>query len=276
MSIKTYKPTTPGRRGMSALDNSALSKAKPTKSLLRKLPAKSGRNNQGQITTRHRGGGVKRFYRLVDFKALEGQELTVKSIEYDPYRSANLALVEDKAGKLSYILAPARVKVGKVLEVGKGAAITSGNRLQLKNIPLGTAIYNIELTEGRGGQLVRSAGTNAQLTAKEGKYAQIKLPSGEVRMVLLSCYATIGSVGNEQHQNIKWGSAGRKRRLGVRPTVRGKAMNPVDHPLGGGEGVSGPGRIPRTPWGKTAIGGNTRRRKQTSKYIIRGRKQGRR
>lgn len=276
MSLKLYKPTTPSRRGMTTQDTSAITKKKPTKSLLVAHKSKAGRNHQGRITTRHRGGGVKRYYRLVDFKGTPGSELIINAIEYDPNRSANIALVQDANGKLAYVLAGADWKVGKSIKVGVDAAVVSGNRLPLKAIPLGSSVYNVELKPGRGGQLVRSAGAKAQLAAKEGDYAQLRLPSGEVRLVHLECYASLGSVGNEQHQNIKWGNAGRKRRLGRRPSVRGKAMNPVDHPMGGGEGKSGPGRLPRTPWGKIAIGAKTRRRKQTTKYIVRDRRSGRR
>ena len=276
MAIRSYKPTTPARRGMTSRDSVELTGAKPAKSLLVAKSALSGRNNQGQVTTRHRGGGVKRFYRLVDFKGLAESEARVVSIEYDPNRSANIALLEDAAGNKRYVLAGSGMKIGSVVKVAPKAAIKSGNRLALASIPLGSSIYNIELETGKGGQLVRSAGGRAQLVAKEGKYAQIKLPSGEVRLVPLACYATLGSVGNPAHQNIKWGSAGRRRRMGRRPTVRGKAMNPADHPMGGGEGQSSPGRLPRTPWGKIAIGLKTRRRKQTDKMIIRSRKMGRR
>lgn len=275
MAIKLFKPTTPARRGMTTQDTSELTKKKPTKSLLVPIKKTTGRNNQGRITTRHRGGGVKRFYRLVDFKGSVGDEVTVKSIEYDPNRSAHIALVEHKDRKLSYVLAPARLRVGKVIKVGEEADISTGNRLRLKDIPTGSVIYNIELSHGKGGQLVRSAGARAQLAAKEGDWAQVKLPSGEVRLIHLECYASIGSVGNEQHQNIKWGSAGRRRHLGWRPSVRGKAMNPSDHGMGGGEGQSSPGRHPVTPWGKKAIGAKTRRRKLSNKMIVRGRGAGR-
>lgn len=275
MAIKLFKPTTPARRGMTTQDTSELTKKKPTKSLLVPIKKTTGRNNQGRITTRHRGGGVKRFYRLVDFKGAPGDEVTVKAIEYDPNRSAHIALVEHKDRKLSYVLAPSRLRVGKVIKVGEEADISTGNRLRLKDIPVGSVIYNIELSKGKGGQLVRSAGARAQLAAKEGDWAQVKLPSGEVRLIHLECYASIGSVGNEQHQNIKWGSAGRRRHLGWRPSVRGKAMNPSDHGMGGGEGQSSPGRHPVTPWGKKAIGAKTRRRKLSNKMIVHGRKAGR-
>lgn len=276
MAIRVYKPTTPARRGMTTQDNAAITAKRPAKSLTVIKKGKVGRNNQGRITTRHRGGGVKRFYRLVDFKGQPETTAKVIGIEYDPNRSANIALLEGEIGKRSYVLAGASWKVGTSVSVGGKAAVKRGNRLPLKAVPLGSSIYNIELTAGKGGQLVRSAGAKAQLVAKEGDYAQVKLPSGEVRLIRLDCYATLGGVGNAAHQNIKWGSAGRRRRLGWRPSVRGKAMNPADHPMGGGEGQSSPGRLPRTPWGKIAIGPKTRSRKQTSKMIIRSRKVGRR
>jgi large subunit ribosomal protein L2 len=276
MAIRTYKPTTPARRGMTTRDMSAITSKKPAKSLLVRYKPQSGRNNQGKITTRHRSGGVKKFYRLVDFKGNPGMSYKVLSIEYDPNRSANIARVEDETGKLSYFLADSRTRVGKAIKVDEAAPIVPGNRLKIAKIPVGSQIYNIELNAGKGGQLVRSAGTRAQLVSKEGDWAQVRLPSGEVRLIHLNCYATLGTVGNEQHQNIKWGSAGRMRRLGRRPRVAGKAMNPADHPMGGGEGKSSPGRLPRTPWGKIAIGPKTRRRKVTNKMIVRHRKSGRR
>lgn len=276
MAVRLYKPTTPSRRGMTTQDTSAVTAKKPLKSLVKAKKRSSGRNNSGRITTRHRGGGVKRHYRLIDFKGTEGSEGTIISIEYDPNRSAHIARVELQDGTFCYVLAPNGVKVGRKLKVGAEAAIRRGNRMPLKQMPLGSVVHNIELSRGKGGQLVRSAGAKAQLVAKEGKHAQIKLPSGEVRLVHLECYATLGSVGNMQHQNIKWGSAGRRRRLGWRPSVRGKAMNPADHPMGGGEGQSSPGRLPRTPWGKIAIGPKTRNRKQTDKLIVRSRHESRR
>lgn len=272
---KVYKPITPGRRGMSVRDTAAITKSKPAKSLVVSKKQSGGRNQQGKLTVRHRGGGAKRLYRLVDFKNIEG-DVKVVAIEYDPNRSANIALVEDKLGKPHYVLAGARMRVGQTLKTANKAEVKAGNRLKLKHMPLGSSVYNIELNPGKGGQIARSAGSSARLSAKDGKYAHIRMPSGEVRLILLECFATLGSVGNPSHQNIKWGSAGRRRRLGWRPAVRGKAMNPVDHPMGGGEGVSGPGRLPRTPWGEIAIGKKTRRRKQTSKYVVRSRKQARR
>ncbi len=278
MAIRLYKPTTPGRRGMTSADLGAVTKKRPEKSLLLAQKAGSGRNNQGKITIRHRGGGVKRYYRLVDFKTVTGFKGTVSAIEYDPNRSAHIALVHLENGKKAYVLAGSGMAVGQVLESGAEVEIRRGNRLPLAGIPVGTQIYNIELVLGKGGQLVRSAGAKAQLVAKEGEFCQVRLPSGEVRLVNQNCMATIGTVGNEAHQNIKYGSAGRKRRMGIRPSVRGKAMNPVDHPHGGGEGgtsialrVGG-----KTPWGKPALGLKTRRRKLTDAMIVRGRKQGRR
>lgn len=277
MAVKPYNPTTPARRGMTTADTSTITKKKPHKSLLVAMPKGSGRNNQGKITVRHRGGGVKRHYRLVDFKSL-WPAAKVIAIEYDPNRSARIALVQGEKGYVAYVLAGSGMKVGDKITNGDEAPIKAGNRMPLKAMPVGSAIYNIEMTLGKGGQLVRSAGARAQLVAKEGEFCQVKLPSGEVRLINENCMATLGSVGNEAHQNIKYGSAGRKRRLGHRPAVRGKAMNPVDHPHGGGEGAHDIGlrKGPRTPWGKPALGYKTRKRKQTSAMIVRGRKEGRR
>ncbi|MBI3984226.1 50S ribosomal protein L2 [Candidatus Microgenomates bacterium] len=275
MSVRVQRPTTPGRRGMTSRDLDQITKKRPEKSLLKTRAGTVGRS-KGKITIRHRGGGVKRYYRQVDFRGSEGWSGTVRGIEYDPNRSAHIALIEADDGSKHYVLAETRMRVGQKVQMSTEAAIKPGNRLPLQNIPPGTAVYNLELRPGAGGQLVRSAGATAQLTAKDDTYAHIKLPSGEIRLIRLDCYATIGNVGNEAHQHIKWGSAGRRRRLGWRPTVRGKATNPVDHPMGGGEGQTGPGRIPRTPWGKIAIGAKTRRRKSTNKYIVRGRKVGKR
>lgn len=277
MAIKLYNPTTPARRGMTTADTSTITKKKPQKSLLVAKKVGSGRNNQGKITIRHRGGGVKRFYRLVDFKALF-PEARVIAIEYDPNRSARIALVELPGGQRAYVLAGSGMKVGDKLANGTEAAVRTGNRLTLGAMPVGSQIYNIEVTLGKGGQLVRSAGAKAQLVAKEGEFCQVKLPSGEVRLINQNCLATLGSVGNEAHQNIKYGSAGRRRRLGWRPAVRGKAMNPVDHPHGGGEGAHDIGLRggPVTPWGKPALGYKTRKRKLTNAMIVRGRNQGRR
>jgi large subunit ribosomal protein L2 len=278
MALRLYKPTTPARRGMTTADTELLTKKKPEKSLMVAKKVGSGRNNQGKITIRHRGGGVKRHYRLVDFRLINGFKGTITALEYDPNRSAHIALVELEGGKKAYILAGGDMRVGQQIESGSEAEIRRGNRLPLANIPVGTQIYNIELVLGKGGQLARSAGTKAQLVAKEGEFCQVRLPSGEVRLVHQNCMATIGIVGNEQHQNIKYGSAGRRRRLGWRPQVRGKAMNPVDHPHGGGEGGTSTAlRVgQKTPWGKPALGLKTRRRKLTNAMIIRGRKQGRR
>lgn len=276
MAIKTYKPTTAGRRGMTTR-RAVATKPAGTKALLVPMKAGSGRNNQGKITIRHRGGAAKRFYRLVDFKLTPGLSGTVKAVEYDPNRSANLALLELSDGRSAYILAGSGTKVGEQVHSGGEAEIRRGNRMALKAMPVGTSIYNVELVLGKGGQLARSAGARAQLVAKEGEFCQVRLPSGEVRLVHQDCQATIGSVGNEAHQNVKYGSAGRRRRLGWRPTVRGKAMNPVDHPHGGGEAQNSIGLDnPKTPWGKPALGLRTRNRKQTDQMIIRRRKQGRR
>jgi large subunit ribosomal protein L2 len=280
MAVKLYKPTTPARRNMTSADTSAITKKKPEKSLIVAKKVGSGRNNQGKITIRHRGGGVKRYYRLVDFRLIPGFKGTVTAIEYDPNRSANIALVELAGGRgqKAYVLAGSGMTIGQVIESGPEVEIRRGNRLPLANIPVGTQIYNIELVLGKGGQIARSAGSKAQLVAKEGEFCQVRLPSGEVRLVHQNCMATIGQVGNEAHQNIKYGSAGRRRRLGWRPAVRGKAMNPVDHPHGGGEGATSTAlRVgQKTPWGKPALGLKTRRRKLTDAMIVRGRKQGRR
>ncbi len=277
MSIKVFKPTTPGQRGMTTRDFSEITSKKPgARSLLKIKKITSGRNNQGRITTRHRGGGAKRFYRLVNHKLASGISATIEQIEYDPNRSANIALLREKGGKPHYILAADGMKPGQVVSSGADAAIENGNRLPIHAIPLGSSIYGIELQPGRGAQMVRSAGARAQLMAREGELAQIKLPSGEVRKVSINCMASIGSVGNAQHQNVKIGKAGRKRHMGIRPSVRGKAMNPVDHPMGGGEGQTGPGRNPKTPWGKIAIGLKTRRRKYTQKMIVKTRAESKR
>ncbi len=275
MAIRVLKPNTAARRNMSVADFSNLTKKKPEKSLTVPLTKQSGRNNQGRITTRHRGGGAKRAYRLVDFVFASAHKAEIIALEYDPNRTANIALLRLEDGSKAYILATANMGVGKFVASGDGAEIKSGNRLKLKDIPVGSTICNIEMQPGRGGQLARSAGARAQLAAREDGWAQIKLPSGEVRLILAECMATVGQVSNADHQNITIGSAGRKRHMGRRPSVRGKAMNPSDHPMGGGEGLSGPGRIPRTPWGKVAMGLKTRRRKSTSAMIIRGRGKGR-
>lgn len=275
MAIKKYKPTSAGMRGMSVLDYSELSKVKPEKSLTENLKRTGGRNARGIITVRHRGGGAAKRYRIIDFKRnKDGIPAKVFSIEYDPNRSANIALLHYADGEKRYILAPNGLKVGDTVESGPDADIVVGNALPLANIPVGTMVHNIELKAGKGGQLVRTAGAEAQLMAKEGKFAQVRLPSGEVRKVRMECRATIGEVGNGDHQNIDIGKAGRKRHMGIRPTVRGSVMNPNDHPHGGGEGKTGIGRVgPVTPWGKPALGLKTRKRsKESNRYIVSRRK----
>lgn len=277
MAIKAYKPTTASRRGMTTQDTSMITHKKGVKSLLRVKKSTAGRNNMGRITTRHRGGGVKRFYRLVNHKLAAGTEATIEGIEYDPNRSARIARVKDQHGLYHYVLAGNDMKVGDKISSGTEVAVENHNRMPLSAIPTGTLIYNIELQPGKGGQLCRSAGTKAQLVAKEGDYAQLRLPSGEVRKVLLACMATLGMVGNEQHQNVKIGSAGRKRRLGIRPTVRGVVQNAVDHPHGGGDGgAHGIGGVPKTPWGQPTLGYRTRRRKNTNQFIVRSRHEAKR
>jgi large subunit ribosomal protein L2 len=278
MAVKKYKPTSPGRRGMTGATFEEITKTKPERSLLLPLRKSAGRNNSGRITVRHRGGGVRRHIRIVDFKRNKrGIPARVAAIEYDPNRSARLALLHYVDGAKAYIIAPLGVQVDDRVMAGPEAEIRPGNALPLANIPLGTLIHNIELKEGRGGQMVRSAGTSAQLLGKEGAYAAVRLPSGEVRRIRQTCYATIGEVGNPDHGNIKLGKAGRKRYKGFRPTVRGSAMSPRDHPHGGGEGrqpIGLPG--PKSPWGKPTLGKKTRRNKQTDKYIIRRRSKRRR
>jgi large subunit ribosomal protein L2 len=274
LAIRKYKPTTPGRRFASVADFSELSKKRPEKSLIGSLNKKAGRNSAGRITRRHSGGGHKRLYRLIDFKRTkDGIPAKVTHIEYDPNRSARIALLVYSDGEKRYILAPIKLKVGDKVMSGEKADIKVGNSLPIANIPVGTIIHNIELKAGRGAELVRSAGGFAQLLAKEGNYANIKLPSGEVRLVRMACRATIGQIGNTSHEIINLGKAGRKRWLGVRPTVRGTAMNPVDHPHGGGEGKNkSSGRDPVTPWGKPTLGYRTRQKnKATDKYIVRRR-----
>ena len=274
MAIKTYKPTTPSRRNMSVVDYSSLSKVAPEKSLLEPLNKNSGRNSYGRITVRHRGGGNRRKYRVIDFKRNKfGVSAEVKSIEYDPNRSAHIALIQYEDGVKSYIIAPVGLKVGSTVVAGPDADIVAGNALPLQNIPVGTVIHNIELYPGKGAQLARSAGNSAQLMALEGPYALLRLPSGELRNVPKECMATIGTVGNEEHSNVKIGKAGRKRNMGWRPTVRGSVMNPNDHPHGGGEGKSPIGRPgPCTPWGKPALGYKTRnKKKKSNKMIVRRR-----
>ena len=276
MGIKKYKPTSPGRRGMTVSTFEEITCTVPEKSLLEPIKKTAGRNAQGRITVRHRGGGVKRKYRIIDFKRdKDGVPAKVATIEYDPNRTAHIALLHYADGEKRYIIAPLGLKVGDTVVSGEGADIKPGNALYIKDIPVGTMIHNIELHPGKGGQLVRSAGGSAQLMAKEGNYAQVRLPSGEVRMVLLKNKATIGQVGNIDQENINIGKAGRKRHMGFRPTVRGSVMNPVDHPHGGGEGKSPIGRPgPVTPWGKPALGYKTRKTKNASdKYIVRRRNQ---
>ena len=274
MGIKTYNPYTPSRRQMTGSDFSEITKTAPEKSLVVSLSKNSGRNNQGKITVRHRGGGNRRKYRLVDFKRKkDGIAAKVIGIEYDPNRTANIALICYADGEKAYILAPAGLKVGMKVMSGAEAEVRPGNCLPLSAIPVGTMVHNIELYPGKGGQLVRSAGNGAQVMAKEGKYATLRLPSGEMRMVPINCRATIGVVGNGEHNLINIGKAGRKRHMGIRPTVRGSVMNPNDHPHGGGEGKTGIGRPgPCTPWGKPALGLKTRKKnKQSNKMIVRRR-----
>lgn len=271
MAIKTYKPTTPGRRNMSTLANTELTKnVKPERSLLAPLDKTGGRNNLGRMTTRHIGGGHKRQYRIIDFKRnKDAIPAKVATIEYDPNRSANIALLHYADGEKRYILAPKGIKVGDVLESGADADIKVGNAKELSQIPEGTVIHNIELKPGRGAQLVRSAGTSAQVLGSEGNYTIVQLASGEVRKILSTCRATIGEVGNESHSLVTIGKAGRSRHMGIRPTVRGSAMNPVDHPHGGGEGRTPIGRVaPMTPWGKKAMGVKTRKVKKSSTKLI--------
>ncbi len=274
MAIKKVKPTSQGRRFQTYPTFSEITKSEPEKSLLKPIKKSGGRNANGRITTRHRGGGTKRFYRVIDFKRdKDGVPASVASIEYDPNRSARIALLHYADGEKRYILAPVRLKVGQTVMSGPEAEIRPGNCLPLTNIPLGTHIHNIELRTGRGGQMVKSAGGFAQLMAKEGRYATVKLPSGEVRMVLVANRATIGQLGNADHSNVSLGKAGRKRYLGRRPSTRGVVMNPVDHPMGGGEGRSSGGRHPCTPWGKPTKGLRTRKRsKQSSRLIVKKRK----
>ncbi len=272
MAVKKTKPTSPGRRFQEYPGFEEVTRKKPEKSLLKVIRGKGGRNNNGRITCRHRGGGNRRHYRIIDFKRNKtGIPAKVASIEYDPNRSARIALLHYADGEKRYILAPVNLNVGDEVMSGPDADIKPGNSLPLKNIPLGTLIHNIELQVGKGGQIVRSAGAFAQLMAKENRYALVKLPSGEVRMVLLTCNATIGQVGNVIHENISLGKAGRKRWLGRRPKVRGVAMNPVDHPMGGGEGRSSGGRHPCTPWGVPTKGYRTRKNRKTDRYIVKRR-----
>jgi large subunit ribosomal protein L2 len=272
MSIKRTKPTSPGRRTQEYLSNDDITTTKPERRLVKKINKRSGRNAYGRTTSKGKGGGAKRLYRIIDFKRdKDGIPAKVASIEYDPNRSARIARLVYEDGEKRYILAPKDIKVGDTIETGPDADIKTGNCLPLQDIPTGTRIHNIELKEKKGGQIVRSAGSYARLMAKEGKYAQIQLPSREVRMVSLKCKATIGRLGNEKHEDCNLGKAGRSRWLGTRPTVRGVAMNPIDHPMGGGEGRSSGGRQPCTPWGVPTKGYRTRSNKRTDKYIVKRR-----
>ena len=273
MAVKKYKPVTPGTRGMTGYTFEEITKSKPERSLLIPLHKSGGRNAYGRVTVRHRGGGHRRFIRIVDFKR-DKRDIPAKvaAIEYDPNRTARLALLHYADGEKRYIVAPLDLKVGDAIMSGSGAEIRSGNALPISNIPVGTLIHNIEIKEGRGGQMVRSAGGAAQLLAKEGDFAQVRMPSGEVRLIHQVCYATIGQIGNLDHGNIKLGKAGRNRHKGIRPTVRGSAMSPRDHPHGGGEGRQPIGLAgPKSPWGKPTLGYKTRRNKKSDQYIVRRR-----
>ncbi len=284
MAIKYYNPTTPGLRGMTTQDFDSLTSKSSKKSLLVIKKRGSGRNNQGRITTRHKGGGSKRFYRLISFKLPDNYQGTVQAIEYDPNRSARIALLKDQHNEFRYIIASNGLKIGQVMQNGQeDIAISSSNRMPLKAIPLGTAVHGIELVPGAGAKVVRSAGNSAQLMGKDNGYAQLRLPSGEIRTINENCFASIGAVGNEQHQNIKIGKAGRNRNRGIRPSVRGVVMNAVDHPHGGGDGGrhgvgggKGHGTAPRTPWGQKTLGYKTRHRKGSDRFIIRTRHQSKR
>ena len=275
MGMKHFKAYTPSRRNMTVLDYSEITKKTPEKSLITTKKEKAGRNAQGKITVRHQGGGNRQKYRIIDFKRnKENMPATVIGIEYDPNRSANIALIQYEDGEKAYILAPVGLTDGTVVVSGDKADIKPGNCMKIENIPVGTMIHNIELNPGQGGKLVRAAGQEAQLMAKEGKYAHVRLPSGEMRLVMAVCKATIGTVGNQEHENVKLGKAGRKRHMGWRPTVRGSVMNPVDHPHGGGEGRAPVGHAgPMTPWGKPALGYKTRKKNnRTDKFIVKRRK----
>ena len=272
MAVKAYKPTTPARRGMTSQDFSGITTKKPVRSLLAPKRRGNGRNNQGRITTRHQGGGARKFYRMVNFKLAPGTSAVIEHIEYDPNRSARIARLKEDNGTYHYIIASGAMRVGQTIQSGEEVPIEHGNRLPLKNIPVGSVIHAIELQPGRGAQLVRSAGNSAQLMAKEGEYVQVRLPSGEVRMINQECTASLGVIGNEQHQNVKIGKAGRSRHKGIRPTVRGVVMAAADHPHGGGDGGRhGTAKAPRTPWGQKTLGYKTRRRKSTNKFIVRSR-----
>lgn len=277
MAIKLYNPTTPGRRGMTSEDYSEITTRKPLKSLLKSKKQNAGRNNTGRITVRHRGGGVKRHHRLMNHKLAPGTVATIEEIEYDPNRSARIARIRDQHGLYHYVLADTQMTKGKTIASGEDAPIEASNRMPLSKIPVGSQIYAIEIHAGKGAQMVRSAGTKAQLMAKEGDHAMVRLPSGEVRRFRLEATSAIGIVGNVQHQNVKIGSAGRNRRKGIRPSVRGVVMNAADHPHGGGDGGRhGPGKPPRTPWGQLTLGYRTRRRKDVSKMIVKSRHEAKR
>ena len=277
MAIKSYRPTTPAQRGKTTQDFDQITTSKPMKSLLKAKKQQAGKNNQGRITVRHRGGGVKRHYRLLTHNLPKDLKLTVMEIEYDPNRSARIARVKDQNGVYYYVVADQNMTKGSTFTTGDEVAVESSNRLPLENIPVGTFVYAIELTPGRGAQMVRAAGTSAQLMAKEDGYATLKMPSGEFRKVLSTCQASVGVVGNLQHQNVKIGAAGRTRRKGIRPTVRGVVMNATDHPHGGGDGGRhGSGKAPRTPWGQLTLGYRTRHNKKTNKMIVRSRHEGKR
>ena len=277
MSVKAYRPVTPARRGMTTKDFEGITTKKPLKSLLAAKKQQAGKNNQGRITVRHRGGGVKRHYRILTHNLPKNLTLDIMEIEYDPNRSAHIARVKDQDGNYYYVTADNNMAKGMKFKTGENAPVETSNRMPLENIPVGTFVYAIELTPGRGAQMVRAAGTSAQLMAKENGYATLKMPSGEMRRVLLTCEASIGVVGNEQHQNVKIGAAGRTRRKGIRPTVRGVVMNACDHPHGGGDGGRhGSGKAPRSPWGQLTLGYRTRHNKQTNKYIVRSRHEGKR
>lgn len=272
MAVKAYKPTTPGRRGMTSQDTSVITTKKPLKSLVVAKRRTNGRNNQGRITTRHRGGGARRFYRLVNFALPAGTTATIEHIEYDPNRSARIARIKDQDNTYHYVLAPAGARVGQTLVSGEEAPIEVGNRMPIKLMPVGSVIHAVELQPGKGAQIARAAGIRAQLVAREDDYAQVRMPSGEIRRVHVDCMATLGSVGNEQHQNIKIGKAGRNRHKGFRPSVRGVVMNATDHPHGGGDGGRHRmAKAPRTPWGQKTLGLKTRRRKDPGKFIVKSR-----
>lgn len=272
MAIKSYNPTTPGRRGMTTQDFDSITTNKPLRSLLVIKRRGNGRNNQGRITTRHKGGGARKFYRIVNFNLASNITATIEHIEYDPNRSARIARIKEPNGVYHYILAANGMKIGQVIKSGEEVAIETGNRLPLKNIPLGSTIHAIEMQVGKGAQLVRSAGNSAQLMGRDNGYAQVRLPSGEVRLINENCTASMGVIGNEQHQNVKIGKAGRNRHKGIRPGVRGVVMNAADHPHGGGDGGRHRmAKAPRTPWGQKTLGFKTRRRKSTNQFIVRSR-----